>query len=133
MSDDECMHGMNAAWCANCADRSRAAAPPTGGSTSDRVRSKQNLVNDLCDVLGVARHNFGPGSTLPQGIFRAAATRAKVRHGTMPKVGAAIAAKAGLVWGPECTNSGTRSGENLTVTRAGLDVMVKALGILAVR
>ncbi len=130
MSDDECIHGMNPVWCANCAERRRAAAPPSGKPSDGRTRSKQDLVNDLCDVLGVARHNFGPGSTLPPRIFRAAATRAKVRHGTMPKVGKAIAAKAGLLWGPDCASSGTVTGDP-TVTRAGLDVMVKALGILA--
>ena len=133
MSDDECIHGMNPAWCANCADRGRAAASPAVKAGGDRNRSKQDLADNLCDVLGVARHHFGPGSTLPQRIFKAAATRAKVRHGTMPKVGAAIAAKAGLVWGPECANPGTSIGGSPTVTREGLDVMVKALGILAVR
>jgi hypothetical protein len=131
MSDDECIHGLNPAWCANCAERHRVASPPTGKPGGDRDRSKQDLVNDLCDILGVARHHFGPGSTLPPRIFRAAATRAKVRHGTMPKVGSAIAAKAGLHWGPECASPAKVTGGNPTVTRLGLDVMIKALGVLA--
>ncbi len=132
MSDDECIHGMNPMWCANCAERRRAAAPPVD-KPSGGNRSKQNLVDDLCDVLGVARHNLGPGSTLPPRIFRAAATRAKVRHGTMSKVGSAIAAKAGLQWDAACANPGSLAGGNPTVTREGLDVMVKALSILAVQ
>ena len=131
MSDDECIHGMNPIWCANCAERRRAVAPPEDEPTAGRNRSKQDLVNDLCDILGVARHHFGPGSTLPPRIFSAAATRAKVRRGTMPAVGTAIATKAGLHWGPECANPGSLAGGSPTVTREGLDVLVKALGILA--
>ena len=50
----------------------------------------------------------------------------------MPAVGNAIAAKAGLHWGPECANPGSLAGGNPTVTREGLHVMVQALGILAV-
>jgi hypothetical protein len=131
MSDDECIHGMNPSWCANCAERHRVASPPMGKPSGDRNRSKQDLVNDLCDILGVARHHSGPGSTLPPRIVRAAATRAKVRHGTMPKVGSAIAAKAGLLWGPECASPAGTTGGNPTVTRLGLAVMIKALGVLA--
>lgn len=133
MSNDDCIHGMNPMWCANCADRLRAAAPPPAKAAGDTNRSKQNLVNDLCDVLGVARHHSAPGSALPPRIFRAAATRAKVRHGTMPKVAAAIARKAGLVWGPECASPQTPTGGEPAVTREGLYVMVKAMGILAER
>ena len=36
MSDDECIHGMNPAWCANCADRGRAAASPAVKAGGDR-------------------------------------------------------------------------------------------------
>ncbi len=129
MSNDECIHGMTTAWCATCSGRNGVAEVPIGKPLHGS-RSKQNLLDDLCDDLQVARYSVRPGSTLPQRIFHAAATRAKVQHGSTLTVSAAIAAKAGLDWGPECA---TRTGRKdvPTVTREGLEVVVRALGILA--
>ncbi len=48
----------------------------------------------------------------------------------MPDVGAAIATKAGLVWGPDCDNRRTRP-SGTVVSREGVGMVVKALRILA--
>ncbi len=45
----------------------------------------------------------------------------------MPETGEAIAQKAGLTWGPDCDSRGTISGGGSTVTRDGLEVMLKSL------
>jgi len=63
-------------------------------------------------------------------VFAAAAVRAGVESSSMPDVGAAIATKAGLVWGPDCDNRRTRP-SGTVVSREGVGMVVKALRILA--
>lgn len=129
-SEDECIHGMTKVWCEACRPRPDVEALPSGRA-GDAGRSRQRLLDDLCDLLGVARYVAGPGSS-PQRVFAAAAERAEVEPGSMTDVSAAIATKAGLVWGPECDNRERRR-HATAVTRDGVDVVVKALGILAAR
>ena len=127
MSDEECIHGMTRAWCSACRAPIAVAAPagadPYGG------RSRQLLFDDLCELLDVPRYVPGPGST-PSRVFAAAAVRAGVESSSMPDVGAAIATKAGLVWGPDCDNRRTRP-SGTVVSREGVGMVVKALRILA--
>ena len=122
---------MTSAWCSRCSGRDGLTLPSAGTALLHGSRSKQNLINDLCDDLDVARYALVPGGGLPPRIFRAAAKRAKVRNGDISKVGAAIAAKAGLAWGPECHTGASRATTAQTVTREGIEVVVRALAILA--
>ena len=126
MSDEQCIHGMTRAWCSACRAPIAAAAPagadPYGG------RSTQLLFDDLCALLDVPRYVPGPGST-PARVFSAAAARAKVKGGSMPEVGEAIATKAGLVWSSDCDNRRTRQ-DGTVVSREGVGVVVQALRIL---
>jgi hypothetical protein len=131
MSDDQCIHGMTPAWCATCRGRKSISGPPAAEFRPYDGRSTQNLLNDLCDLLDVARYVAVPGSS-PSRVFDAAAVRAHVEAGSMPEVGAAIATKAGLSWGPECDNRGIRHGGTV-VSREGVGMVVEALGILAKR
>jgi hypothetical protein len=131
MSDDQCIHGMTPAWCATCRGRKSISGPPAAEFRPYDGRSTQNLLNDLCDLLDVARYVAVPGSS-PSRVFDAAAVRAHVEAGSMPEVGAAIATKAGLSWGPECDNRGIRNGGTV-VSREGVGMVVEALGILAKR
>ena len=107
----------------------RASTVIASGPSS--TRSKQRLLDDLCDLLGVARYAATPGSS-PSRVFDAAAARAKVKPGSMPTVGAAIATKAGLAWGPQCDNR-RHHHEATMVSREGIAVLTEALGILAKR
>ena len=131
MSDDECIHGMTPAWCATCQGRKSISGQAAVEFRPYDGRSTQNLLNDLCDLLDVARYVAVPGSS-PSRVFDAAAVRAHVDAGSMPEVGAAIATKAGLSWGPECDNRGIRNGGTV-VSREGVGMVVEALGILAKR
>ena len=131
MSDDECIHGMTPAWCATCQGRKSISGRAAVEFRPYDGRSTQNLLNDLCDLLDVARYVAVPGSS-PSRVFDAAAVRAHVDAGSMPEVGAAIATKAGLSWGPECDNRGIRHGGTV-VSREGVGMVVEALGILAKR
>lgn len=128
MSTSTCQHGMTAAGCSYC---TRSA--PTGVTTSSASngRARQRLLDELCDRLGVARHAETPGSS-PARVFVAAAGAAKVPTGSMPKIGAAIAAKAGLEWGPGCDNRGHHV-EATRVTAEGIATVRDALAILASR
>jgi hypothetical protein len=127
MTQDECLHGMAREGCASCGGRVAVASPSTPSGAPNN-RSKQRLLDDLCDLLGVARFAAVPGRS-PSRVFDSAAVRAKVKPGSMPTVGAAIAAKAGLAWGPECDNR-RRKHEATMVTREGVAVLTQALVIL---
>lgn len=125
---DECIHGTNRLWCAFCT-HSEAVAPASrfgeygfhGGET------KQDVLNELCDLLGLPRESVARGSSLPSHVFATAAQRAGVPFGSMPEIGEAIAQKAGKEWGPDCDSRGTLSGGGSTVTLIGLRTVVDAL------
>jgi len=115
---------MTQAWCDVCRAPQlvNTAADPHGG------RSTQLLFDDLCALLEIPRYFPGPGST-PSRVFAAAAARADVAAGSMPEVGEAIAAKAGLIWGPGCDNRQSRD-QGTVVSREGVGVLVQAFKIL---
>lgn len=129
MSKDECLHGMARDGCARC--RTTTASAPGVKNALPSLRAKQRLLDDLCDVLGVARYADVPGGN-PSRVFAAAAARAEVEPGSMPTVAAAIATKAGLTWSERCDNRGHRR-EATMVTSEGVAVLTEALGILAKR
>lgn len=130
MTDDECIHGMTRAWCSACRTSTTTTPPSKAASDPYGGRSRQLLYDDLCALLDVPRYVPGPGST-PSRVFSAAAAQAKVEiTGSMPEIGEAIAAKAGLTWGPGCDNGGM-SQHPTAVTRDGVGVVVQALTILA--
>jgi hypothetical protein len=125
---DECKHGLDPQWCGVC---SGVDAAPSSASRSTYGfyggETKQDLLAELCDLLGLPRASVGVGSSLPSGVFDAAALAAGVPQGSMPEIGEAIALKAGMKWGCDCDSRGSISGGGSTVTAEGLRVMVKAL------
>jgi hypothetical protein len=128
---DECIHGMDPTWCATCngAD-ARAARGHGAGYGFYGGETKQDLLYELCDLLGLPRQPIGVGSSLPSDVFEAAADRAGVRRGSMPEIGRAIARKAGKRWGSDCDSTGSISGGGSTVTAVGLRVMIDSFGVL---
>lgn len=119
---------MSASWCGLCTgvetvtpDRRGEYGFHGGGD------SKQDLLDEVCRVLGVPTEPVGVGSSLPSHVFDEAARQAGVPGGSMPQIGERIAAKAGLLWGPDCDSRGSISGGGSTVTREGLRVLLDAL------
>lgn len=129
MAIDQCQHGMAAAGCSYCRGVASSGSAPM--VVNSGVRSRQRLLDELCDQLGIARHAETPGSS-PSRVFAAAANSAKVPSHSMPRIGAAIAAKAGLDWGPSCDNRSHRT-EATRVTSEGIATVRQALAILAER
>lgn len=130
MATSTCQHGITGTGCSYCATSARTATKSTASSPTNG-RARQRLLDELCDRLGVARHAETPGSS-PARVFAAAAEAANVPSQSMPKIGAAIAAKAGLEWGPGCDNRGHHF-EATRVTAEGISTVRDALAILAAR
>lgn len=135
LEDDECRHGMTLAWCGFCNGTvaARSAYTTPSGRTHTDGPTKQELLDKVCSLLAIPSVRIGEGSSLPSGLFRAAARIIDVPVGSMPQIGQAIATKAGLAWGPDCDSRDTDSAGGSTVTREGLDVIILALETLAAR
>jgi hypothetical protein len=97
------------------------------------LRTKQEALHQLCDLLGITRLPIGAGSSVPAELFDALALRAGVDHGPMPVVGRRVAEKAGLAWTADCDSTTSASGGGSTVTLAGLRVLIAAVGNLVAR
>ncbi len=126
---DECMHGMNPEWCATCRGTD---APPRPGDRYGYYggETKQDLLDALCDLLGIPCQRLGVGSSLPAEVFHVVAARAGIPAGSMPEIGRAVAQKAGLDWTTDCDSTASTSGGGSTVTATGLKVLVEAVGRL---
>lgn len=130
MGEDECVHGMNAAWCGLCTSPAPAPTARAGEYGFHGGESKQDLLDEMCRLLGLPVESVGVGSSLPSHVFDEAARQSGVIPGSMPEIGEALAAKAGLRWSPDCDSRGSPSGGGSTVTRDGMRVIVDALGRL---
>jgi hypothetical protein len=130
---EDCIHGMNPDWCAVCqkTDHGGIGAPRNYGYYGGQ--SKQDLLNNVTDQLGLPRETVGVGSSLPSTVFDAAAKRFGIAYGSMPEVGEALAIKAGRPWDADCDSRGSLSGGGSTVTAQGLEVMNKAIATLLAR
>lgn len=129
MLEDECVHGMNPEWCADCLGQANAGAPsmrscPLGGVT------KQEVLDEVADLLSVPRQKVSVGSSLPSEIFEAAASRVGVERGSMPAICEKIVTKAGLSYTENFDSRSSRSGGGSTVTLEGLIALRKALSFL---
>lgn len=126
---DECKHGTNPDWCATCRaldDPSTSGAPgqPWGGET------KQDVLNQICDQLGISRAQVGVGSSIPSEVFDVIKTRFAVGGNSMPEIAEGVAAAAGLPWQAAFDSRGTASGGGSTVTLPGLNQVLKAVAAL---
>lgn len=126
---EDCIHGTNPECCATCRQlegvgSSGGSGQPWGGET------KQDVLNEICDQLGIRRRDVGVGSSLPSDDFDEISHRLALGGGSMPEIGEAAAAKAGLIWSADCDSRGTVSGGGSTVTFEGLRVIRSALAQL---
>jgi hypothetical protein len=91
------------------------------------TKTKQDAVNELCDMIGINRLSVGVGSSLPAALFEALAEFAGVETGPMPVVGKRVAEAAGLTWTSFCDSRHTPSRGGSTVTLEGLRVLIDAV------
>ena len=124
---EECKHGTNPDWCAVCNGTDTSTSVRSQGYGFHGGETKQDILDEVCDKLGIPRPSVGAGSSLPSSVFESAAKRCAVPTGSMAEIGGAIARKTGLAWGSECDSRGSLSGGGSTVTSDGLRVILKAL------
>ncbi|WP_156996603.1 hypothetical protein [Knoellia aerolata] len=131
MSED-CRHGLNPAWCASCRGDDDRALSPAGGRNvyGDGMQAQ---VDRLCRQLAIPMVKVGALSTLPPEVFAAAAKACGVKAGTIPETAAAIAVKSGVRWTSACDNRATPKGAATEVTREGLIVLNRAVGVMLAR
>lgn len=126
MSD--CMHGVEAAWCGICTQATGDAGPGRLGTYGFHGgETKQDVLDDICHLLGVPEHPVSVGSSLPSAVFGEAARQAGVPAGSMPEICEAIIRKAGQMYSPLYDSRSSNSGGGSTVTLEGLRAMRSAL------
>jgi len=95
-------------------------------------RTKQEALDRLCEILEIPQRLLRPGSTIPVAVFQAAASLAGInQQGSMPEIGEAVAARAGVAWDASCDSRDTPSGGGSTVTLEGMNRLIEALEILS--
>lgn len=130
-----CRHGANPVFCSfGCTPESRPQQKPvvalrtrTGEYGFHGGETKQDVINEICDLLGIPHRSVSVGSSLPADVFRAAAKRVGVTYLNMPDACERIVKRAGLVWDAEFDSRGTISGGGSTVTLEGVQALREAL------
>jgi hypothetical protein len=123
----ECKHGLEESWCGTCSGADDSLRNATGSNSTYGGETKQEIVNDICDLLAIPRLPVSVGSSIPSEVFAAAADRVNVPGGSMPEVGEAIVLRAGHTWSSTYDSRDTFSGGGSTVTLSGLQAVRRAL------
>lgn len=99
--------------------------------TGDRqVRTKQQTIDEVCEVLGVGPFSVGKGSSEPAQFFLEVAQSLGIEvpsTSSKPEVARRIVEKAGMVWESDCDSRSTDSGGGSTVTLEGLKLLLSAV------
>ncbi|TCJ21667.1 hypothetical protein [Nocardioides jejuensis] len=127
---DECVHGMNPEWCGTCLKIDDSGTGQSGSYGWHGGETKQDVLNDLCDILGIKRLATSNGSSLPTEVFQEAASQVGVAGGAMPEVTERIIRKAGMPYSADYDSRATKSGGGSTVTLDGMQALRKALRAL---
>ena len=123
----DCKHGIDESWCGTCSGADDSPRSGSGSYGFHGGETKQDIVNDICDVLNIPRQVVSVGSSIPSSIFATAARRVGVPLGSMPEIGEAIVRRAGQSWSSTYDSRGTVSGGGSTVTLEGLQAVRQAL------
>lgn len=99
-------------------------------ATNSETEIKQDVLDDVTDLLGMPRYQVGVGSSLPSEVFDAAALRVGVAASSMPDINEAIIVRAGLPYYHAYDSRASVSGGGSTVTLEGLQALREALRIL---
>lgn len=127
----ECMHGMEIEWCGICTKASDTVASSRLGSYGYHGgETKQDVLDDICRLLGIPCQPVSMGSSLPSDVFAEAALQVDVPHGPMPEICEAIVLKAGHIYSPSFDSRASSSGGGSTVTLEGIRAMRRALEAL---
>lgn len=95
-------------------------------------KTKGDALRRIGEILGY-KFDLSNGSTVPTGLFTAAAQRAGVSDsGSMPARGERVVRQAGLVWDSKCDSRNAPSGGGSTVTLTGLNRLIEALVVLGI-
>lgn len=129
---DECIHGMDQRWCGVCTVAEDRGVDRRGSSGLHGGETKQDVLNDITDLLALPRATVSVGSSLPSDVFAAAARRVGVPGGTMPEVCEQIVRSAGQPYHSSFDSRSTISGGGSTVTLEGVQAMRRALQTLLV-
>jgi len=89
--------------------------------------TKQDVLDDVCRLLGLPEQPVARGSSLPSDVFAEAARQVGVPPGSMPQVCEAIVRKAGFAYSPDFDSRASNSGGGSTVTVEGIQAMRRAL------
>lgn len=129
---EECLHGMDRAWCAICSQTDDTVSSHASTGSFHGGELKQDVLNDITDLLGLRRYVLTPGggSSLPSEVFNAAARRVGLPPGSMPEICESIVRMAGHNYSTSFDSRGTLSGGGSTVTLPGIQAMRKALRAL---
>ncbi|MFD1505739.1 hypothetical protein FE374_00930 [Georgenia yuyongxinii] len=130
MTDDECIHGMTAAWCGLCIKVEPVPTVRSGSYGFHGGETKQDVIDEIHDLLGMRRQAVSNGSSLPASMFRIACERLGLPYRNMPDACERIVKRAGLRWNPDFDSRATRSGGGSTVTLEGAQAMRDALRAL---
>lgn len=124
---DECIHLMEPISCAICSKVSDVGRRSLGSYGYHGGETKQHVLDDVTDILGLPRYYVSVGSSLPSDVFSAAARRIGVPVGSMPEICEAIVRKAGRTYSPSFDSRASLSGGGSTVTLEGFQEMRSAL------
>jgi hypothetical protein len=127
---EECLHGMEMVWCSTCNKIDDSFLSRSYSYGWNDIETKQDIFDEITDLLGVARQQLSVGSSLPSDVFEEAARQVGVPSGSMPVICEYIVRKAGMNYLPFYDSRLTESGGGSTVTIDGVRAMKKALELL---
>ncbi len=130
MAMDDCIHGLAIGSCSTCNPGSAAEQSRAGSYGWQGGETKQDVLDDVCKLLGVPMEPVSVGSSLPSSVFAEAARQVGVPSGSMPEICEYIVVKAGLPWSQDFDSRASPSGGGSTVTLEGLQALRRALRIL---
>lgn len=125
----ECRHGMEREWCGTCSDETNRPRPKSV-VTHRHTETKQDVLNDITDLLGMPRSRVSVGSSLPSDVFIEAAKRVGVPATSMPEICEGIILTAGMSYSRTFDSRDTVSGGGSTVTLEGAKALREALRTL---
>lgn len=118
---------MDPALCSICTKQSDSGRSRVGSYGYAGGETKQDVLDDVTDMLGLPRYAVSVGSSLPSEVFSVAAQRAGVPLGSMPEICEAIVRKAGRAYSASFDSRSSLSGGGSTVTLEGFQEMRAAL------
>ena len=125
-------HNVGAAVAANIAEELVFLGLLPTSVLSGNTRGKQDVVNEICDLVGIDRLQVSVGSSVPASLFSAASEFVGLDNfaGGMDVRAQRVVASMGLRWLPGIHDSSTSpSGGGGTVQLEGLEQLLRALRI----